>query len=75
MPPHYHTVSCHQRYPSGRTENLSVPLDIAYHGCPYFKVTRAQRCALAKPLSMYAFDYPDRNEAMARTYLLGAYTI
>lgn len=39
------------------------------------EVSKAQRRALAKPLSEYAISFPERDEAMARAYLSGAYTM
>lgn len=39
------------------------------------EVSKTQRRALAKPLSAYTSDYPERDEAMARAYLSGAYTM
>jgi len=39
------------------------------------ELSKAHRRALAKPLAAYASDYSDRNEAMARAYLSGAYTM
>lgn len=56
----------------GFVKRLQVAPDRSEHLC---EVSKAHRRALAKPLAEYAADYPDRNEAMARAYLSGAYTM
>ncbi|BBA35529.1 uncharacterized protein sS8_3592 [Methylocaldum marinum] len=39
------------------------------------EVSKAPRRSIALPLDDYRQRYPDRNEAMARAYLSGAYTL
>ena len=42
---------------------------------PLREVSKAHRRSIAMPLAKYQARYPDRDEAMARAYLSGAYTM
>jgi putative transposase len=42
---------------------------------PLREVSKAQRRAIAMPLEEYQVRYKDKDEAMARAYLSGAYTM